>query len=204
MPRRSHSRQEAALRAQFASTAARLMAEDGISDYALAKKKAAQQLGLAENTPPPDDSEVETELRLYQLLFQGERGEHLRALRQAALTLMQVLADFRPYLTGSVLDGTAGEFAEINIQLFADSAKEVEIFLLNRGIEFEHTEPRTDKAEAVLVVPTAVADANLIIYPPHVERISLKSRDGRPKERAKIETLIKMLSKPNNSGEKPE
>ncbi len=89
----------------------------------------------------PDNAEVEAELRAYRSLYQGEEhAELLRAMRQSALELLQLLAPFNPYLTGSVLDGTAGEHSRIDILLFADSAKEVEIFLLNRGIDVEHAE----------------------------------------------------------------
>lgn len=199
MPHRPSSRQTGALRTRFASTAARLMAQDGIRDYTQAKKKAARQLGLPDNTPYPDDSEVEAELRLYQLLFQGEQATRLLAMRRVALQMMRLLSDFRPYLTGAVLDGTAGEFSDITLQLFPDSAKEVEIFLLNRRVEFAHAEPRTERAEAVLVVPTDIADVNLVIYPVQTERITFKSRDGRPKLRAKTDAVAQMVAQMQES-----
>ncbi|HZX32830.1 MAG TPA: hypothetical protein VFF03_15880 [Rhodocyclaceae bacterium] len=181
-------------RASIASAAARLMAEDGITDFHLAKKKAARQLGLPDHTAFPDNAEVEAELRAYLSIYRdGEHAILLHNLRQTALELMELLADFRPYLTGSVLDGTAGEHSRIDILLFADSAKEVEIFLLNQGIDFEHVEPRNDKAEAVLVVETEDADANLVIFPPQLERTAFKHRDGRTRERARIDAVAALL-----------
>lgn len=66
----------------------------------------------------------------------------MRDLREEALRIMEMLADFHPYLTGPVLAGTAGAFSAIDLMLFADSAKEVEIFLLDHGLAFEHSEPR--------------------------------------------------------------
>ncbi len=194
MPRHDRFRPASAARASIASTAARLMAEDGITDYHHAKKKAARQLGLAEHAQFPDNAEVEAELRAYRSLYRGEQHpELLAALRRAALELLELLADFRPYLTGSVLEGTAGEHSSIDILLFADSAKEIEIFLLNRNIPFAHGAPGHDKAEAVLVVDTPVADANLVIFPVACERVSLKYRDGRPRERIKAEPLRALL-----------
>ncbi len=195
MPRPDRLRPSTGARASIASAAARLMAEDGITDYHLAKKKAARQLGLPEHTAFPDNAEVEAELRAYRSLYQGEDHEEmLAALRQTALEVMELLAPFNPYLTGSVLDGTAGEHSSIDILLFADSAKEVEIFLLNRGIDVEHVEPRNERVEAVLVMETDTADANLVIMPPHLERVSLKYRDGRPRERVRAEALQALLS----------
>lgn len=195
MPRHDKARPLTGARASIASAAARLMAEDGITDYHLAKRKAARQLGLTEHVGFPDNAEVEAELRAYRSLYQDENHEELLlALRHSALELLDMLVDFRPYLTGSVLEGTAGKHSNIDILLFADSAKEVEIFLLNHGIDFKHAEPRNDRVEAVLVMETDSADANLIILPPQQERVSLKYRDGRPRERVRADALRALLS----------
>jgi hypothetical protein len=195
MPRPERPRNSASTRASIASAAARLMAEDGIADFHQAKRKAARQLGLPEHTAFPDNAEVEAELRVYRGLYQDEaHPELLLALRQTALGLLELLADYSPYLAGSVLDGTAGEHSHIDILLFADSAKEVEIFLLNRGIAFEHAEPRNERAEAVLVMETDTADANLVIYPPQLERVVMKHRDGRPRERIRAAALRALIA----------
>lgn len=194
MPRPERQRPSAGVRASIASTAARLMAEDGITDYHHAKKKAARVLGLPEQAHLPDNAEVEAELRAYRSLYQDEdHAEVLAAMRRTALGLLDLLADFRPYLTGSVLDGTAGQHSRIDILLFADSAKEVEIFLLNRGLSFEHAEVRNERVEAVLVLETDTADANLIIMPPALERVAFKQRDGRPRERIRSAALRALI-----------
>lgn len=194
MTRHERQRTSPGTRASIASAAARLMAEDGIADYHHAKKKAARQLGLPENSAFPDNAEVEAELRAYRTLYQGEEHEELiAALRHTALELLDLLAAFNPYLTGSVLDGTAGEHSRIDIQLFADSAKEVEIFLLNRGIDASHVEVRNERVEAVLRMETDTADADLIIMPPNMERVSLKRHDGRPHERIRADALRALL-----------
>lgn len=183
------------IRAALCDAAARLIAEDGVTDYALAKRKAVRLLNLPEGTPLPTDDELDDALRAWQAVFQDdEQRERLAHLRQKAVELMQILQDFRPYLTGSVLDGTAGRFAEIDLQLFADSAKEVEIFLLNRGIPYTHETPRNDRAEAVLVVDCDDAVANLVVYPPLDERIAPKGRNGQPRERARIGAVQKLLA----------
>lgn len=195
MPRHERPRQLAGTRASIASAAARLMAEDGITDYHQAKRKAARQLGLSEHVAFPDNAEVEAELRAYRSLYNGdEHEEMLLAMRHSALELLDLLADFHPYLTGSVLDGTAGEHSRIDILLFADSAKEVEIFLLNRGIDVEHADSRSERVEAVLVMETDTVEANLVIMSPLLERVSLKHRDGRPRERVRADALRALLS----------
>ncbi len=129
------------LRQLIAQQAARMMAEDGISDFAYAKKKAGRQLGAIENSVLPSNIEVEEELKRYNALFlSDEQPENLCVLRKSALFTMQLLEKFNPYLTGTVLDGTAGLGAETHIHLFADSLKEVEMFLLNQQIPFETNE----------------------------------------------------------------
>ena len=131
------------LRAEIAATAARMIAQDG-ADYATARRKAARQvLGVDQPAPNlmPDNMQIEDEVRKYQSLFGGPgHGERLRRLRETALQVMDALGEFRPYLTGAVLNGTAGEHDDIHLQLFADSAKEVEIFLLNRNVNIEISE----------------------------------------------------------------
>lgn len=195
MSRNDRLRPQACSRARIAGTAARLIAEDGIADYGLAKKKALRQLGLPERTPLPDNAEVEAELRAYQELYQGdEHREALQRLREIALDVMESLADFNPYLTGAVLDGSAGRYADIDILLFADNAKEVEIFLLNRGIAFAHAEPPNDRVEAVLVLESEEADIRLAVLAPNLERTVFRGRDGRVRERARTEAVRALMA----------
>ena len=203
MTRRRDLPNAAHQRTLIASTAARLIAENGIGDYALAKRKAAYHLGLPDGTPLPDNAEVEAELRIYQRLYQSDEHSHRIAfLRQRACQLM-LLQRFNPYLAGSVLDGTAGRFAEIDIQLFTDSAKDVEIFLLNQNLPFEHSEPRTDRAEAVLTLTDDTATANLIIYPTHEERVTPRTRDGRIRQRARLDAVMALLAENPTPAETP-
>jgi hypothetical protein len=195
MARPSDNRNTTHLRTQIANTAARMIAEQGIGDYALAKRKAAHSLGLPSGTPLPENAEVEDELRLFQRLFQdGEQSARISHLRQKACELMSIMDRFNAYLTGSVLDGSAGRYAEIDIQLFTDSAKDVEIFMLNQRLEFTHSVPRSDRAEAVLTLSDADTVANLIIYPAHDERVAFKTRDGRIRRHARRDAVLKLIN----------
>lgn len=140
MARESFSRQ-VQLRQLVAQQAARIMAEEGVSDYAFAKRKAARQLNMEDTHCLPGNAEIESALRAYQELYHPEeQPEQLRNLRQDALAVMRLLEPFDPHLTGAVLDGTAGRYAQTDIHLFADSDKEVEIFLLNNKIPYQNEE----------------------------------------------------------------
>jgi len=131
------------LRQEIAARAARLVAEDGL-DYATAKRKAARDiLGDQRSSGQwlPDNEEIEEEVRSFQATFQADtQPRRLADLRKMALLLMELLQPFRPHLAGAVLNGTAGAHSDIHLQLFADSAKDVEIFLINHGIDFEAEE----------------------------------------------------------------
>ncbi|MEA5097358.1 MAG: hypothetical protein VB032_02345, partial [Burkholderiaceae bacterium] len=132
-----------AVRAEIAAAAARLIAEDGVS-YGMAKRKAARQVlgeGRIAHDVLPDNAQIEDEVRVYNELFLSDsQPARLAHLRQLALEVMEELAQFNPYLTGAVLNGTAGEHSEIHLQLFTDNPKDVEIFLLNRNVNFDVSE----------------------------------------------------------------
>jgi len=138
---KDHPQRRDHMREQLAHRAARLMAEDGITDYALAKHKAARQMGAADTQHLPSNQEVDDALHSYRALYQQDSHPGiLRQLREEALSAMRLLEPFQPYLTGSVLSGTAGEHSDINIMLFSDDAKAVLLFLLKHNIEFEDGE----------------------------------------------------------------
>ena len=181
------------LRRRIAALAARMIAEDGVNDYAQAKLKAAQQLGLS-NKHLPDDAELEDAVRVQLQLFNAtEHRENLSDLRQKACKILKLVEPFNAYVAGAVLDGSAGRHAEIDIQLYPDSTKDVEIYLLNRRIEFSHTPPRTPRAETVLSLPIGDTVANLVIYPRDEERRVVRGHDGRPRPRARLAELRRLL-----------
>jgi hypothetical protein len=188
------------MRQRIAAVAARLMAEDGIDDFALAKRKAARQLGAPETEALPTNDEVEAELEAYRALYQAdEHPELLAELRRIALDAMRAFERFSPYLTGPVLKGTAGPYAAIELQLFPESPKDVEIFLLEQHLSFSTQEARRfsgDRAHAVSVFTLTWEDAplKLSVFDPRDERVALKtSQAGRVMERAGIAEVGALL-----------
>lgn len=136
-----HPQRRDLMREQLAHLSARLIAEGGITDFAFAKRKAAKQLGAADTQHLPSNQEVEEALHSYRALYQHESHPAiLFQLREEALAAMRLLELFHPYLTGSVLSGTAGERSDINLMLFSDDVKAVLLFLLKHNLEFEDGE----------------------------------------------------------------
>jgi hypothetical protein len=141
------------LKTAIAAAAARWIAEEGC-DYATAKRRAARDvLGDAGGLSGamPDNPLVESELRRYLRLFAEDQPTQLTALRRLALAWMRRLAQFNPHLVGAVLNGTATGYSGIHLNLYADSAKDVEIFLLNQSLSFDALDPGpADNTQEVL------------------------------------------------------
>ena len=122
---------------EIAQTAARLVVEEGL-EYGGAKRRAVRQLGLAARTPLPDNDTIEAAVREYIEIFCGDtQPVELKALRKLALTWMERLAEFRPYLAGAVWHGTATRLSDIYIQLFCDDPKSAEIALIDKQVAFD-------------------------------------------------------------------
>ena len=150
------------LRLRIAQASAKLIAE-GLTDYHAAKIKAARQLNCVDKSALPDNHEIEAALREHLALFAGAfagntQPEALAALRHVALRAMRWLQieasalaqdhepPFEPWLTGAVLNGTANEFSEIELEIVGVESKTIEFILLNRGVEFElRTLEKTNK-----------------------------------------------------------
>jgi hypothetical protein len=127
------------MRERLAQLAARLIAEQGIQDFASAKRKAARQLGVPDTQHLPNNVEIEQALETYQNLYQqDEQPFILRRLREKALSIMRLFKQFDPYLTGSVLSGTAGKYSDINLEIYTDNIKEIELFMVNNNIPYKY------------------------------------------------------------------
>ena len=171
------------MRARIAAEAARIMAEDGIDNFALAKRKAARRLGASDTESLPRNDEVEAQLHAYRALYQPQEHSERIAVCGAALDAMRAFKRFHPYLTGPVLKGTAGPYAEIELQLFRRHPKDVEIDLLERGVSFSTQEARRFSGErahavSVFLLHWQGAPLKLSVFDRRDERALKTSRPG--------------------------
>jgi hypothetical protein len=128
------------LQSEIAAAAARLVVEEGL-EYGPAKRRAVKQLGLGARTALPDNDSLEDAVREYIEIFCADtQPAELAALRRLALTWMERLAEFRPYLGGAVWHGTATRLSDIYIQMFCDDPKSAEIKLIENAVDYT---PRT-------------------------------------------------------------
>lgn len=187
-------------RSEIATEAARLIIDEGVLDFALAKRKAAARLGLEGHPDLPNNREIEAAALEYQHLFLGAEGvRRLRQLREAALAAMTFFIRFQPVLVGAVLAGLAGENARVSLHLFADRAEDVLLFLLEKDIPFEDTAKRVNIGGTAREFPTyrfyaGDAPLELVVLPTELRRRPpLSPIDGKSMPQADIDDLRAML-----------
>jgi len=187
-------------RQHLAQVTARIMVQEGISDFQLAKVKAATQLGIPHTRHLPSNSEIEAEILIYQRLFHADsHSHHLRQQRQSALEAMRLLALFNPRLVGEVLQGTAHINSKITLHLFVDNPEEVAIFLLNKNIPYEISEKRFHLSQ-IVVYPcyhfmAGEQPISLIVFKQNDIRWSPPSPvDGKPMRRADSRVVENLLN----------
>ena len=122
---------------EIAATAARMVVEEGLG-FGPAKHRALKALGLPGRTALPSNEQLEAQVREYIDIFCADtQPQQLLALRRHALSWMEQLAEFRPYLGGAVWHGWATRLSDIDLALFGDDPKSVEIALINQGLRYE-------------------------------------------------------------------
>lgn len=174
------------VKSEIAAAAARMVVEEGL-EYGPAKRRAVKQLGLNSRSALPDNEALEDAVREYLDLFCADtQPRELLALRELALSWMERLAQFRPYLGGAVWHGTATRLSDIYIQLFCDDPKSAEMALIEKNVAYEArtmTGFNGEKVEALSLssVSRVLGEAigvHLIIYDHDDVRGALK-RDAK-------------------------
>lgn len=189
------------LKSEIAAAAARVVVEEGL-EYGPAKRRALKQLGLPSRTPLPGNDEVETAVREYIDLFCADtQPAELAALRRQALSWMERMAPFRPYLGGAVWHGTATRLSDIYIQLFCDDPKSAEIALIDHKAEYEPRTVRGFHGESVEALSLSsvcrelgiIIGVHLLIYDLDDLRGALKPDAVGRSPRGNIEAVRRLL-----------
>jgi len=191
------------LRIVIAQEAARAIAEEGVRDYALAKRKAAARLGVRDlHGNLPSNVEIEAALEERQRLFGGaSHGGDLARLRRAAVAAMRLFQHFEPRLVGPVLTGTATAHDLVQLHLFTDSPEQVSIMLLGLGIPHEELERRLKRsAGGHVVAPTLrfvageVAVEAIVFEYDGLREAPVSLVDGKPMRRANLREVEALLA----------
>lgn len=182
-------------RLRIADLAARLIAEHGLADWSLAKRKAVRQLMLPERTALPGDDEIEAALAAHHALFGGdEHAATLRCQREEALKWLRSLAAFDPTLVGGVAAGWATEHSDIRIELVADDSKAVELALINRNIAYRVGPEPAPHMAAELYIDTPRGGVRLTVR----TRVAARQRPRRERRgadaaRLDVDALAQLL-----------
>jgi len=188
---------EAQMRARLAQEAARVMIEDGIADFAAAKRKAAEHLGVSHSRNLPRNQEIEDARRQYQRLFLGTQQEdHQQRLLSAAISAMELLESFEPRLTGQSLSGCAAPHAAVELHLFCESTEQLGLFLQRHNIPYDQQLARLrHDRDTHIEVPlftfmAGKSPIELTVFPPQgIRRPPLSRVDGQPMQRARLQQV---------------
>jgi hypothetical protein len=190
------------MRRRIAVEAARLISEHGIRDYHLAKRKAAERLGVPVDSALPKNAEIEDALREHQRLFDAQdQPRRLRQLRESARDALQFFSRFEPRLVGAVLDGSADRHSAVCLHLFSDEVETVAGFLDERGIPYEEQSRQLRLTREVqrefpaFVFSAGETPVDVTVMPTELSRQAPLDRSGeKPMRRASLTVLEELLA----------
>lgn len=197
-----HVRNGEQKRARIATEAARIMVEEGVRDFQMAKRKALARLDITEKHSLPTNQEIDDALasRL-QLFHSSSLIRNVRQLRQTAFEAMNFLAVFEPRLVGPVLTGKVTPTSEIQLHLSADTPEQVALFLQEHRVPYRLSQRRIrfggDRYRDVSTYEFTADGASVALYvfDPRMSRETpLSPVDGRPIQRGNIRAVGALLA----------
>jgi len=188
-------------RQMLAQETARIIVEQGIQDYRIAKNKAADRLGLKERGSLPGNTEIELAVTEHLLLFGRESHVNLlRMMRRAALSAMDMLSPFTSRLVGPVLHGTAAANSTVNLHVFADNSEVVAVKLQENDVRFRPFERRLKSRRDYSETYAAFrfihdeSPVEATVFPiDGVRQAPISPVDGKPMQRADKKAVLELL-----------
>ena len=161
----------------------RMMAEDGISDFGFAKRKGGEQLSAtdADARPTTTRSRPAAHLAWRSTRTREQAAAPARDARRRRPRSMRLLADLFTHRRN--WERHRRTLPELEIELFPDSTKDVEIFFLNQDFAYEAlaraAPPALQPPEAILSFDWDDVPVKVSIYPrraqpaPRLDRVCL-------------------------------
>ena len=189
---------------EIVAEAARLICEERLTDYRLAKQKAAERLGLPGRTQMPENARIHEAVIEYQRLFGGsEYAERLQLLRRTAVRAMKLLSNFEPRLVGAVATGATTDAHLVRLHGFADKPEMLDIFLEGRKIPYETGDRRyrypDGRIEEIPTCEFLAGDVGIemAMFPPEeLRRSPLSPHDGLPMKRLDLAAAELLAEQP--------
>jgi len=179
--------------------AARLMYEDGVTQYLDAKRKAAKRVLGRATKNLPSNGEISDALYNLAKFHQGdELSSVLFEMRLLAMDVMEQLDEFNPRLIGSVSTGRIRQGSDIDLHIFTDSLEKIQLAIEQLGWNYEIEQIVMQKdgrpTEFNHIYLDLEFPVELSIYPENEIRVQGRSStDGKPIERmsaSKVRELI--------------
>ncbi len=188
-------------RKMLAQEAARIIVEQGIQDFRVAKTKAAERLGLKERGSLPGNSEIQQAVGEHLQLFGREsHTDLLQSFRRVALSAMEILSPFSPRLVGPVLHGTAAANSAVNLHVFSDTPELIAMKLDENQLAYKPYErrlkSRRDCVETFAGYRFLHSDlaVEATVFPVDgMRQAPISPVDGRPMKRADAAAVQKLL-----------
>ena len=185
----------------LAQEAARIIVEQGIDDYRVAKIKAADRLGMSARGSLPGNTEIEKAVSEHLQLFGRESHVNLlRVLRRAALSAMELLVAFTPRLVGRVSLGNGSATAAVNLPGCGDKAEIVANRLQGCAVQYQPFErrlkSRKDRAETFAAFRFTQDESAIeaTVFPVDgVRQAPISPVDGKPMRRADRNAILRLL-----------
>ena len=179
------------------------MAEGGIADFGLAKRKAADRLGVRGLGALPTNAEIERCLAERLRIFEAD-GHPLRLskLRQLAAEVMLDLEPFAPRLVGAVLAGTVTINSAVELHVFADAPEFVAAALERDAGPLRDCQRRYRlDADTTVQLPgfsfaRAGEEVEVIVFPERAaHQAPLSPVDKKPMRRAARSAVLALLDR---------
>jgi hypothetical protein len=189
-------------RQMLAQEAARIIVEQGIQDFRVAKTKAADRLGLRERGSLPGNSEIQDAVSEYLKIFgRDSHSSLLQTLRRTALAAMKILSPFDPRLVGPVLHGTAAVNSPINLHVFSDTPELIAMKLDENELSYRSYErrlkSRRDRAETYAGYRFNHDELSVeaTVFPiDGMRQAPISPVDGRPMQRANHTAVAQLIA----------
>ena len=186
----------------LAQEAARIIVEQGIDDFRVAKTKAAERLGLKYHGALPGNNEIDAAVSEHLSLFgQQSHFDLLQSMRRTALAAMEILSQFSPRLVGPVLNGTASASSAVNLHVFSDTPELVALCLDDHPLGYKPFErrlkSRRDRVDTYAGFRFIHCDSSVevTVFPIDGVRQAPNSPvDGKPMKRADQTAVEKLLT----------
>lgn len=123
--------------------AARIMEQQGIRDFQMAKTKAVERLGIGRGFPLPTNQEIEETLRQRLHLFNGDSWLHrCRLMWRIATETMEMFSCYEPRLVGALLRGAVTNRTPVELHLFTDAPEAVAASFAEHDVPWESFDKR--------------------------------------------------------------